>query len=105
MKDQLAALTANLERLETEHYRLCQENYPTDMRYKYEYGRCLVRAKQFDQAIPLFQEAQKDPKLHLAAMDKAGLCFLLKGWYEDAIDIFQRALKACPTEDNPIAKT
>ncbi|NLW83197.1 MAG: hypothetical protein GXY41_02150 [Phycisphaerae bacterium] len=104
LKDQLAALTANLERLETEHYRLCQENYPTDMRYKYEYGRCLVRAKQFDQAIPLFQEAQKDPKLHLAAMDKAGLCFLLKGWYEDAIDIFQRALKACPTEDNAIAK-
>ncbi|MFO7495028.1 MAG: tetratricopeptide repeat protein, partial [Desulfobacterales bacterium] len=32
------------------------------------------------------------------------LCFLLKGWYEDAIDIFQKALDACPTQESPIAK-
>ena len=104
LKEQIAALGAALEREEIAHYRLCQENYPTDMRYKYEYGRCLIRERQYDQAIPLFQEAQKDPKLHLLAMDKSGLCFLLKGWYEDAIDIFQKAIKHCPTEESPVAK-
>jgi tetratricopeptide (TPR) repeat protein len=32
------------------------------------------------------------------------MCFFLKGWHEDAIDIFQRALKACPTQESAIAK-
>jgi tetratricopeptide (TPR) repeat protein len=104
VKEQRDALIATLDQEELEHFRICQENYPTDLRFKYEYGRCLVRAQQFDQAIPFFQEAQRDPKLHLLAMDKTGLCFLLKGWHEDAIDIFQRAIKACPTQESPIAK-
>jgi len=104
LKEQRSALLADMEHLELEHYRTCQENYPTDLRFKYEYGRCLIRAQQFDQAIPLFQEAQKDPKLHLLALDKTGLCFLLKGWHEDAIEIFQRAIQACPTQESTIAK-
>ncbi len=104
LKEKQAQLVAAMEREELEHYRLCQENYPTDLRFKYEYGRCLVRAQQFDQAIPLFQEAQRDPKLRLISMDKIGLCFLLKGWYEDAIDIFQKALSECPNQESPVAK-
>lgn len=104
LKEQAATLAAAMERQEMDHFRRCVENYPTDVRFKYEYGRCLIRAKQFDQAIPLFQEAQKDPKLHLMAMDKTGLCFLLKGWYEDAIDIFQKAIKSCPVQESPVAK-
>ena len=104
LKEHAASLAATMERREMDHFQLCVENYPTDMRFKYEYGRCLIRAKQFDQAIPFFQEAQKDPKLHLMAMDKMGLCFLLKGWYEDAIDIFQKAIKSCQTQESPLAK-
>ncbi|HDS85179.1 MAG TPA: tetratricopeptide repeat protein, partial [Phycisphaerales bacterium] len=104
LKEKQAQLTAAMEQEELEHYRLCQENYPTDLRFKYEYGRCLVRAQQFDQAIPLFQEAQRDAKLRLISMDKIGLCFLLKGWHEDAIDIFQKALSECPNQESPVAK-
>lgn len=104
LKEKQVALTLEMDTEELEHYRLCQENYPTEMRFKYEYGRCLTRAQEYDKAIPLFQEAQKDPKIHLLAMDKMGLCFLLKGWYEDAIDIFQKALNACPTRESPVAK-
>jgi tetratricopeptide (TPR) repeat protein len=52
----------------------------------------------------LFQEAKNDPRIRTAAMDKAGLCFLLKGWYEDAIDIFNQALKSCSVEDSNLAK-
>jgi len=40
----------------------------------------------------------------VAALDKTGLCFFLKGWFEDAIDIFTRALGACPDKDSDIAK-
>ena len=74
------------------------------MRMKFEYGRCLIKAQQFDQAIPLFQVAQKDPRLKLASMDKMGLCFLLKGWHDDAIDIFQQALENCVNKDSATAK-
>jgi tetratricopeptide (TPR) repeat protein len=28
----------------------------------------------------------------------------LKGWYEDTIDIFQKALSECPSEESAIAK-
>lgn len=93
-----------LDQVETEHFKLCHENYPTDLRYKYEYGRALIKTQHYDIAIPLFQESQKDPRLKIASMDKIGLCFLLKGWIEDAIDIFQKALGEIVNKDSTVAK-
>ena len=104
LKSRFQALTARLDKTEIEHYRLCQENNPTDYKMKYEYGRCLLKAHRFDEAIPMFQDAQRDPRLRVAAMDKAGLCFLLKGWHEDAIDLFKGAIKECPTQESSLAK-
>ncbi len=103
-KEQLAKLNRQLEQKELVYYQKCVENYPTDLRFKYEYGRCLIRTQQFDKAIPLFQDARNDPQLKVAAMDKVGLCFLLKEWFDDAIDIFSAALKECQTQDSLIAK-
>ncbi len=97
-------LQHQFDEVELEHFHKCQQNYPTDLRLKYDYGRCLVKKQQFDQAIPMFQESRKDPRLKVPSMDKMGLCFLLKGWTEDAIDIFQDALKNCPTTESPVAK-
>jgi len=93
-----------LDLVELEHYRMCTENYPTELKYKYEYGRALIKSQQFDRAIPLFQESQKDPRLKIVSMDKIGLCFLLKGWIEDAIEIFQRALGEMLNRDSTIGK-
>lgn len=93
-----------IDQLEMDHYRLCSENYPTDLKYKYEYGRSLIKHQQYDAAIPLFQDSQKDARLKIASMDKMGLCFLLKGWTEDAIDIFQHALDQMVNKDSLIAK-
>ncbi len=87
-----------------EHYRRCVENYPIDLKMKYEYAQCLLRNKRPDDAIALFQEAQKDPRFKIAAMDKTGLCFFLKGWYADAIDIFEQAIQACESQDSTLAK-
>ncbi len=98
------ALVARLDQIELEHYRLGHENYPTDYKMKYEYGRCLLKSKRFDEAIPLFQEAQKDPRLRISAIDKTGLCFLLKGWYDDAIDLFKEAIRLSPTQEDALTK-
>lgn len=102
--EQLEALKKEYLDKELQHYTDCVANYPTEMRYKYELGRCLFQKNQYDQAIPLFQEAQKDPKLQLFAQNLLGLCFLLKGWHEDAIAIFQEALKIPAPADSPIVK-
>ncbi|MCJ7729920.1 MAG: tetratricopeptide repeat protein [Sedimentisphaerales bacterium] len=96
--------SAELEKFELEHYRLCVANYPTDLQAKYEYGVRLIRSKRYDDAIPLFQEAQKDPRRKIAAMNKIGLCFFMKGWYADAIDIFNQAIESYEIKDDNVAK-
>lgn len=103
-KADFCELSAQLERTELEHFRLCVENYPTDLRAKYEYGVCLLRDKGYDDAIPFFQEAQRDPRRRISAMDKTGLCFFLKGWYSDAIDVFKGAIEAYELSDDAMGK-
>lgn len=100
----LSELSAQLNSAELEHYRLCVQNYPTDLRAKYEYGIRLVQDKQYDEAIPLFQEARRDPRHKISAMDKIGLCFFMKGWFPDAIDIFTQAIDSYEIKDDSVAK-
>jgi len=103
-KTRLEESSAQLNKTELEHYRLCMENYPTDLHAKYEYGVRLVRNKQYNEAIPLFQEAQKDPRRKIAAMDKIGLCFFMKGWLADAIDVFTKAINSHEIKDDSVGK-
>lgn len=87
-----------------QHYKTCVAQYPTDLVLKYEYALCLINDKNYDEAIPLLQDAQKDPRKKLFAMDETGLCFFHKGWYADAIDIFTQAIESCEVKDSKIAK-
>jgi Tfp pilus assembly protein PilF len=103
-RSQQAGLMSQLNKEELEHYGLCVRNYPTDLRFKYEYGVRLVRNKRYDEAIPQLQEAQKDPRHKIAAMDKIGLCFFMKGWFADAADIFTKAIDAYEIKDDDTAK-
>jgi len=103
-KAQLSELFSQLNITELEHYRLSVENYPTDLPVKYEYGVRLLYNKRYDEAIPLLQEAQKDPRRKIPAMDKIGLCFFNKGWFTDAIDIFIQAINLHEIKDDSIAK-
>ncbi|MGA1979108.1 MAG: hypothetical protein ABSG99_00875 [Sedimentisphaerales bacterium] len=103
-ESRVAELSAQLNNTELEHYRLCVENYPTDLRVKYEYGVRLVRDKRYDEAIPLFQEAQRDPRHKISAMNKIGFCFFMKGWFADAIEVFTRAIDSYEIKDDSIAK-
>ncbi|UCF16187.1 MAG: tetratricopeptide repeat protein, partial [Phycisphaerales bacterium] len=97
-------LLAQLRILELEHYRLCVKNYPTDLSAKFEYAVRLVEDKQYDEAIPLLQQAQRDPRRKIAAMNKIGFCFAKKGWVEDAIDVFTKAIDSYEIEEDAVAK-
>jgi Tfp pilus assembly protein PilF len=103
-KSKHAGLVAQLNKAELEHYGLCVKNYPTDLRAKYEYGLRLVHNQKYDEAIPMLQEAQKDPRHKIPAMGKIGLCFFMKGWFADAEDIFTRAIDAYEIKDDDIGK-
>jgi tetratricopeptide (TPR) repeat protein len=101
---QMNQLSQQLSTVELEHYRLCVENYPTDQHLKYEYASRLIKNKQYDDAIPLFQEAKRDPRYKIASMSKIGLCFFLKGWYADAIDVFKQAIDSYEHQEDSVAK-
>ena len=103
-KAAMEQLQAQLNNVELEHYRLCMENYPTNLGAKFDYAMRLVRNKRYDEAIPLFQEAQKDPKRRISSQNQTGLCFFMKGWYADAIDILENALEAYELKDSAIGK-
>jgi tetratricopeptide (TPR) repeat protein len=103
-KSKHAGLVGQLNKAEMEHYGLCVKNYPTDLKVKYEYGLRLVHNQKYDEAIPMLQEAQKDPRHKILAMSKIGLCFFMKGWFADAEDIFTRAIDSYEIKDDDIAK-
>jgi len=97
-------LSAQLNSMELEHYRLCVQNYPTDIGAKYEYAIRLARNEKYNEAIPLFQEAQKDPRRKIAALNKIGFCFSMKGWLADAIDVYTQAIDSHEIKNDAIGK-
>ncbi len=99
-----ATLSDQLNNIELEHFKLCVKHYPSDLHAKYEYGVRTLNNKQYDQAIPLFQEAQKDPRHRISALGRIGTCFFEKGWFNDAIDVFKKALDLYEIKDDSIAK-
>jgi tetratricopeptide (TPR) repeat protein len=103
-KSKLEELSAQLNAFELEHFRLNVQNYPTDLPAKYEYAVRLMQNRQYNEAIPLFQEAQKDPRRNISAMNKIGLCFFLKGWLTDAIDVFRQAIESYEVKEDNLAK-
>ena len=104
LKSDISQLGELLKKAELMHYKLCVDNYPTDLAIKYEYGSRLVNNKRYDEAIPFLQDSQKDPRRKTAAMSKIGVCFFAKGWFSDAIDIFNRAIEQYEIKDDAIAK-
>jgi tetratricopeptide (TPR) repeat protein len=104
IKTALEQLSGQLHNAELEHYRISVQNYPTNLAAKYEYAIRLVRNEKYNEAIPLFQEAQKDPRRKIASMNQIGYCFFMKGWLADAIDVFTNAIESHELKDDAAGK-
>ncbi|MCH8121369.1 MAG: tetratricopeptide repeat protein [Planctomycetes bacterium] len=104
IKTALEQLSGQLHNAELEHYQLSVQNYPTNLAAKYEYAIRLVRDEKYNESIPLFQEAQKDPRRKIASMNQIGYCFFMKGWLADAIDVFTKALESHEIRDDATGK-
>ena len=103
-ESQIRKANADLLAAELEHYKLCVANYPTDLKLKYEYGRRLMKNKEYDKAIPQFQEARSDPRFKLASLNCIGQSFYYKQWYTDAVETFEMALENLDDSEGAVAK-
>jgi tetratricopeptide (TPR) repeat protein len=71
---------------ELEEYLLASENYPTELRYKFEAAARLFQMERYGEAIPLFQESRRDPKVKVDSSVALGRAFLEAGFSDEAVD-------------------
>ncbi len=70
---------------ELNEYRLWAEHYPTETSYRFEVGKRLFALRQFDEAIPVLQQARNDPKFRTDAGTYLGQAFLQAGFVDEAV--------------------
>jgi hypothetical protein len=93
--DRQQARLAALEQRQTllEVYRERVVQYPTDLRLKYVLGRALFEAEEYDEAIPLLQAGQGDPRSRNRCQYFIGRAFLAKGSPGQAAAVLQETLE------------
>jgi len=78
---------------EMDIFRERVKNYPTDLRLKFRLGSALFRTGEYDEAIPVLQGAQGDPRNRTRALLMLGRCFHEKGLPGEAVEILKEALE------------
>jgi tetratricopeptide (TPR) repeat protein len=79
-----------------------QRQYPTDMKIRFQLGVRYLNARRFDEAIPLFQQAQVDGRTRVEARLYMGRCFFEKRFYPQAIETFRTTLSELETNSGPV---
>ena len=80
------------------------QKYPTDLRMKYKYGEILFALQQYDEAIPVLQAAQGDPRSRTKCQKLIGQAFEAKGDHAQAADVLREALANHDREGDDTAK-
>lgn len=73
--------------------------HPGDTALRYDLGQVLLKAGEFDGAAAEFQKALADPRRGLEARIALARCFQGKGFDDLAAGEFEKALDACPQND------
>jgi predicted Zn-dependent protease len=80
-------------------FRERTRNYPTDLRIKAKLGESLFRTQRYDEAIPILQEAQSDPRSRVKCQLMIGQAFQATGNPQQAVEVLQDALAHYDRED------
>jgi len=80
------------------------DQYPTDLRVKFEYGVRLFKAGKYDDAIPLFQGARSDPKNRAACGLYLGRCFFRKDYFDQAIPTLTETIEGYDDAEGDVGK-
>lgn len=95
---------ARQNKKEIEIFRDRGRHYPTDLKVRFNLATRLFQAKQFDEAIPLFQQTQADGRHKAESQAHLGRCFLEKGFHTQAVDTLRAALEAVESATSEAAK-
>jgi len=79
-------------------------HYPTDLRLRYELGVRLFELGRIDEAIPVFQQAQGEPKRRDHARLYVGRCFYEKKFHTQAESVFRQALSEHELKTDDVGK-
>jgi len=93
-EDEQQARLAGMEQRETmlDIYRERVEKYPTDLRHKYKLGQALFETAAFDEAIPVLQSAQQDPRYRTRCQLLLGRSFYDKQAPAQAVEVLREAI-------------
>lgn len=69
------------------------KQYPTDLRFKYEYGVRLFQAGRIDEAIPILQAARADPKIRSQCSLYLGRAFYKKKYFTQGVSTLAQAVE------------
>jgi thioredoxin-like negative regulator of GroEL len=103
LRQALADHTRRHSEIEIKIFKDRVSHYPTDLKLRYALGSRLFRARQFDAAIPLFQQAQSDGRCRSESRLYLGRCFYEKGFTEQAVGTLQTAIQEADTLNSPLA--
>lgn len=90
---------------ERDIFRERVKKYPTDLRLKFHLGKALFGSREYDEAIPLLQEAQADPASRKRCHLMIGRSFFEKGAHTQAAEVLSEALEQHETKDDELGKT
>jgi tetratricopeptide (TPR) repeat protein len=85
-RQQYADFVRDRWREELKEYQLWSENYPTDMSIKFRIAERMFMLEQYQDSIPIFQQARNDPKYRYDAATYLGRAFLEAGYTDEAVD-------------------
>jgi tetratricopeptide (TPR) repeat protein len=86
---------------ELEEYLLAAENYPTELKYKYEAAIRLFKLERYPEAIPVFQDARRDPKYKIEASVALGRAFLEASFTDEAADTLKVVIDEYQLKGDP----
>lgn len=100
------AHAARVKQLKTELavFKERVDKYPTDLGFRFEYGRRLFETQRYDDAIPVLQEARNEPKTRFRCSLFIGRCFFEKGFFKQAANVFRDAIGAYEIPDDELGK-
>ena len=85
-------------------YHERQRQYPTDLSVRLELGIRQFHKGLFDEAIVSFQQASRDPKRNVQALNLLGQCFFASKLYQEAQNQFETALERYEMTGDAFAK-
>lgn len=91
-KQQARLAAQELRQLMVEVFRERVAKYPTDLRMKYKLGTALFELGEYDEAIPVLQAAQQDPRTRVRCQILLGRAFFEKDTPVQAAEVLREAL-------------